>query len=64
MSPELVFWREGLRQELAGQRLDDVIADPGILQISKEGDFIAVADRNHSSAGLADIGEDLNLGQG
>ena len=53
--------RQRLGQQLRVERLDDIVGNPGMQQITIEADFVAVADRDHRDAGLADIGELVDL---
>ena len=50
-----------VRDELRGQRFDDVIVEPGLYQIAIEPNVIAVADRDHHNAGFADLGKFVNI---
>ena len=53
--------RQRLGQQLRIERFDDVVGNPGMQQITIEADFVAIADRDHRDAGLADIGEFVDL---
>ena len=53
--------RQRLGQQLRVERLDDVVGDPGMQQITVEADLVAIADRDHRDPGLADIGELIDL---
>ena len=50
-----------LGQKLRIQRLDDVVGNPCPEQIAIEADLVAIADRDHRDAGLADLGQVMDL---
>ena len=51
------FRREQFGYEVTSERLDDVIADPGLDQIAVKGDAVAIPERDDIGARFADIGE-------